>query len=188
MKKRIAVIAIIISLMFSLSACAHLGFLHGISTVLVDNGTHADNTAQQLVEAISNQNVAGVRSLFSDASAEQTEALDEQIKAMFSFIQGDVVAFGKASERGVGGGSESKYGKRRHYITASFHIETTSNVYYIAFRQTLTDSFDWDNIGVTSIYIISAEDWPDDTVYRGNSAWTPGINIDGNAPSEVPGT
>ena len=185
MNKRFVVFVVIV-LTISLSACGHFGRIHGLSTALVDNGTHANNTVQKLVEAISNQNVAGVKALFSSTSVNQVEDMDDQIKEMFSFIHGDIVVVSDANERGVGGGSETEFGKRRQYITISIRIETTTNVYFVAFRQTLTDAFDWNNIGVNSIYIINAKNWLDPMAYRGNGSWTPGINIEGDISAAMP--
>ena len=66
----------------------------------------------------------------------------------------------------------------RKEIQYSVTVETTAGKFHIAILECVTDDFDEENVGVTSIYIIKAENWQNDHVYRGDGNWTPGINIE----------
>ena len=62
-------------------------------------------------------------------------------------------------------------------MQSTFSVETESRKYYLAIRECIDDDFDNKNIGVVSIYIIDAENWKEDYLYRGDGKWSQGINI-----------
>lgn len=163
----------------------HYGeFLHGLGTALVPNDTHANRTAQELATAVQHRDADAVKALFSKNAATQAGVLDRQIAELFAFIQGDVVACSDAGAHGVGSSARSEYGKRQSEINATVRLETTEDVYYISFRQTLTDSFDRNNVGVTAISVIRAGDWENSITYRIDRSQSPGITIEEENDSE----
>ena len=60
----------------------------------------------------------------------------------------------------------------------SYDIETTQDKYRLAMEIIMADTTDAGNVGIRSLYIIRFEDDTDQNcAYRGDGAYTPGINI-----------
>ena len=68
----------------------------------------------------------------------------------------------------------------RDSIKAPDSLKTSDPVffkYYVAIKECTVDESDEANIGILSVYIIEAENWVEDYVYRGDGEWIPGIHI-----------
>ena len=167
---------LLIALMFLLTSCSFGGLNMGIFDE--DDESIANNTFKQIVNAIKCQDKTALETLFSEKVHEEVSNFDVDATDFLNFIQGEITSFDDAAEAGVGTDGEIEYGKKRKEIQSSFGVETSEQKYYIAIRECTVDTFDPDNVGIKSIYIINAKDWKEDYVYRGDGKWTPGIVID----------
>ena len=161
----------------SFSACGFIEFNSVVSSALVDNAEVANNTFQKIITAVSNRDANAIKKLFSNNVKQQVDDMDEKISELFEFIQGDIISYSDAKDRGVGVSTKTEHGKRRKDIQPCFCLTTSMHTYYFAIRECMVDTFDPNNEGLLSIYIIDADDWTEAYVYRGDSAWTPGINV-----------
>jgi len=174
--KKIQLLVILIMLMFIFTSCSILS--NSMSLFNQSDESIADKTFEKLINAIETSNKETVKAMFSNA-IQENENLEEKSLQLLEFIKGDIVSYSLSADSGVGADYRIKKGKRKKEIQSSFRIVTTESEYYMAIKECVKDDFDSSNVGVLSIYIIKAEDWKEDCVYRGGGEWTPGITIDG---------
>ncbi len=163
-----------ILVLFLFTSCTTQGdtmFLHE------SNESIADKTFAKVVGAIQSEDPSAIIQLLSDEVKGTSFSLEEDADRFIEFIEGDMVSFSNAAESGVGSDENMDRGKTRKDINASFSIETTEKTYYIAIKECVKNDFKRTNVGVLSIYVIEADAWTDEYVYRGDGEWTPGINI-----------
>lgn len=144
--------------------------------LLVDNDEKiADQTFNQIISAIKLKDNFKIAEMFSDTIKRQNDQSDIAL-SFINYIQGDIISYTCAAEKGVGADYKTENGTRRKEIQSSFCIKTTESVYYIAIKECTKDALD-DRVGLISIYIINSKNWTEDYVYRGDGKWTQGINI-----------
>jgi hypothetical protein len=148
-----------------------------VELLMGDPNAIADNTFSNIVDAINNRNATAIRRIFSVFACRESDLTNEQAEAFLHFIEGEIVTYSSASEAGVIVHNKYEFGKERKVIQSSFRLETTEQTYYIAIIECPKDTFDRDNSGVTSVYIINAKDWEEDYIFRGEKVKTPGIHI-----------
>ena len=136
----------------------------------------ANDSFEEILNAIQNQDKSALKNVFSKRVHNETSDFDDSVADLLDFIKGAVLSIDDSA--GVGTDEEIEYGKKRKEIQSSFGVETSEQKYYLAMRQCTVDTFDPDNVGIKSIYIINAKDWKVDYVYRGDGKWTPGIVIE----------
>ena len=166
---------LLIALMLFLTSCSLGGVNMGIFNE--NNESIANNTFEQIVNAIKNQDKTMLEALFSEKVRNEVINFDVDATDFLNFIQEEIISFDDATKAGIGIDGDIEHGKKRKEIQSSFCVETSEQKYYIAIRECTEDTFDRDNVGVKSIYIINANDWKEDYVYRGDGKWTLGINI-----------
>lgn len=166
---------VFIVMMCLLTSCSLGGLHRGIFGE--DNASIANNTFGQVVNAIENQDKTALKALFSETVHQEAINFDANADDLLNFIQGEIIPSHDTTNPGVGMEGKYEYGKKRKEIQSAFCIETSEQKYYIAINECSVDTFDKDNVGVKSIYIINAEDWKDECVYRGEGEWKLGINI-----------
>ena len=76
---------------------------------------------------------------------------------------------------GVAASVQKDDGKTNKELEAVFSFKTNQEVFHVAMKICTINTFDRKNVGVKSIYIINANDWQNDCVYRGGGKWSPGI-------------
>ena len=163
-------------LILFLTSCSIVG--DNMNILNQDDSIIADNTFERLINKINTQDSSGLESLFSKAVQDTRSDLKENCADLIQFIQGDIVSVSDAEDAGVGVDCKVEKGKIVKIIQSAYTCETNLHKYYVAMKECTKDDFDYDNIGLLSIYIIRSEDWKEDWVYRGDGKWTPGINID----------
>ena len=98
---------------------------------------------------------------------------------MFDYFHGTMASYNDwAGPNVIAGNNDDGTGRywKRYYST--YDIETTQDKYRLAMEIIMTDTTDAGNVGIRSLYIIRFEDDTDqDCAYRGDGAYTPGINI-----------
>lgn len=142
-----------------------------------DNEAIADRTFSQIVNAIERQDPTALMSMFAENVQNQESGLTEQANACISLIQGDIVDFSSAAQTGIAVETEVESGQKRTTVESSFCLKTDSQQYYIAIKECTADTMDKGNEGLISIYIIHANDWKEDFVFRANGEWKAGIHI-----------
>ena len=136
----------------------------------------ADGTFKQLVDAINSHDSLKVEAIFSKNAQAETD-IAKEAEALFAFVSGDILSYTLASDAGVGVDRKVEKGKQQKEIQSSFTLKTTDSEYHVAVKECVGDDFDENNLGVRSVYIIESKDWNEDYIYRGDSAWTYGINL-----------
>lgn len=139
----------------------------------------ANKQFEKLIDAIQTQDIDAVRALFSENALKEAENADESIQAMFDYFHGTMASYNDwAGPNVIAGNNDDGTGRywKRYYST--YDIETTQDKYRLAMEIIMADTTDAGNVGIRSLYIIRFEDDTDQNcAYRGDGAYTPGINI-----------
>lgn len=167
----------IISLFFTLLMLLAFSSCSVIDYPLSDE-SRAVVTLEVIVHAVNDNDAEALAYLFSyNVLTEKSDLLDTS-KDFIEFVGGEIITYSEPADNGISSYEEFEYGKMRKEIQYSVTVETTAGKFHIAILECVTDDFDEENVGVTSIYIINSENWQNDYVYRGDGNWTPGINIE----------
>lgn len=166
-------LCIIVALAIMLSACTlDLKQLIGFE----DSDKAANDSCAQIVEAMKKQDTVALKSLFAPAVQDNIDTLEQDIATLFNFIQGDITSFSQANTLYD---YTSNHGERTRNIRPSFSIETSTNLYYMSFKECIMDTQNPHNTGISSIYVVDAAVWNSEYVYGGaDRQWTPGVHID----------
>ena len=164
MKK--ATILILLLALFSMSGCRYY-----------DTGSsQADRTLEQMLQAIEEQDPAAVQAMFAPNSIDGAGNMDEMTAVLFDFYEGEMISYkryGPATH-------ESKHGElHTKRLEASYDVTASAGNYRIAMQICMIDSEDPENVGMSSFYIIKAEDTDTSYAYWGDQLWTPGITVEG---------
>ena len=171
MKRLSILILAMIFIIFNFTSCV-------LSDYLLSDESRAVVTLEVIVHAIKDNDAEALAYLFSyNLLAENPDLLDSS-KEFIEFVSGEIITYSDPADNGISSSEEFEYGKIRKEIQYSVTVETTAGKYHIAILECVTDDFDQENVGVISIYIINAENWQNDCIYRGDGNWTPGINIE----------
>ena len=171
MMKRIILLFFTLLMLLAFSSCSVIDYpLSDESSAVV--------TLEVIVHAVNDNDAEALAYLFSyNVLTEKSDLLDTS-KDFIEFVGGEIITYSEPADNGISSYEEFEYGKIRKEIQYSVTVETTAGKFHIAILECVTDDFDEENVGVTSIYIIKAENWQNDHVYRGDGNWTPGINIE----------
>ena len=170
MKKTLLLLPII-GLVLVLTSCSlRRNFL------MKDDSSVANNKFSELIDAIQTQDINTLKSLFSKNTLKEAENLDESIRHLFDYFQGELVSYNNWAGPGVTAKNDADGYWKQYYST--YDLETTQDKYRLAMEIITVDTADADNVGIRSLYIIRFEDDTDQNcAYRGDGAYTPGINI-----------
>lgn len=170
MKRFISLVLILFTL-FALTSCS-------VGDYLLSDESRAVITLEVIAHAVNDNDAESLAYLFSSNVLTDNSDLLDTSKEFIEFVGGEIITYSDPADNGISSSQEFEYGKMRKEIQYSVTVETTSGRYHIAILECVIDDFDEENVGVTSIYIINAENWQSDYVYRGDGHWTPGINIE----------
>lgn len=148
------------------------------SYYLISDESRAGATLENIVNAVNDNDAEALASLFSNNVLAERSDWRSSASEFIEFIDGKIITYTDPSDSGVFSSTEFEDGKKRKEIQPSVTVETTAGKYYIAILECVIDDFDEENVGIMSIYIISAENRQNDYVYRGDGNWIPGINIE----------
>ena len=170
MKKTLLLLPII-GLVLVLTSCSlRRNFL------MKDDSSVANDKFSELIDAIQTQDINTLKSLFSKNALKEAENLDESIRHLFDYLQGELVSYNNWGGPGVK--AEMEYGDYQEVYDATYDFETAQDKYRLWIEIITVDTTDADNVGIRSLYIIRFEDDTDQNcAYRGDGAYTPGINI-----------
>lgn len=152
-------------------------FDNTVAPIFTEEHAIANESFDRIVAAVNAQDSTALIELFSIKAQSDAASLDENAILFFDYINGEVVSFSRAEESGVSTDSYTDNGKVRKEIHSFFCVNTEKKEFFLAVKECIQDDFDKSNVGITSLYIIDAEDWPHNFEYGGDGLWTPGINI-----------
>lgn len=164
MKK--GMILMLLLTLLSLTGCRYL-----------DTGSDlAEQTLEQLIQAVEAKDAAAVKAMFAPAVIDNTDNLDQQVSDLLDFCTGELTDY-------------QRYGPSTHmsrcatartkYVQASFDLTTTAGEYRIALRICVIDSENPENVGITALHIIRRENSDPTHAYWGtNLDQTMGIFIE----------
>ena len=145
-------------------------------TDFMDNETFMNGIVEKIITAINNEDVDSFYNLFSDNVQTDCVTLETDVEMLIQKFGDDIVTFKKIG--GVNHEKRASYGKQSIIVRASYMVETESQTFYIALQYCKKDTFDRDNAGLHSLYMISAEDHQAPHVYWGGSQWLPGVVLE----------
>ena len=148
----------------------------GTNWIPKDDKAIATETLEQIITAVLEKDEDALKHIFSQQVCEDEENhMDESIAELMDFFQGEVLEIDDSA--GVGTEEEFEHGRRKIEINSAFGVTTSEREYDIAIKQCTENSLEPSGVGVSSFYIVAAENWTVSTVFRGDGNWTPGIHI-----------
>ena len=167
------IIPIVMALL--LSSCAAIGNKYILPE---DTNSIANATIEEMIGFIKNRDAIALRAMFSLNTQRSSPYFGDDLTELIEFIEGDVISVSDAIDSGMSSERRYDYGKIIVTIQPCFTIITEKSKYYLAFFQCLKDNNDSDNIGITTLFVINADDWDRDYVYRGDGSFeNPGIYV-----------
>ena len=168
---KIKCVFLIVSVIF-LTSCVKLGS----NLIPRDDKAVATETLGRIIAAVLEEDEEALKKIFSQQVCEdEANHMDESMAELMDFFQGEVLEIDDSA--GIGQDKAVEYGRRKIEISSAFGVTTSEREYYIAMRQCTENSFEAGGEGVTSLYIVAAENWTVSTVFKGDGKWTPGIHI-----------
>ena len=130
-----------------------------------------------MFEVIKNKDEDALKAMFSKQALSDADGFDENLDALFDYIQGDIQSWERT---GTYGGNDEKNadgtGNRKRETQSTYVFTTDEQEYEIAIYEFTIDTANPDNVGVYSICIINKNDKQDPEIrYWGNG--NAGINI-----------
>ena len=141
-----------------------------------NNNQIANEQLEALLEAIQSKNAQAVKELFSDNAWAESGNMEKSILVLFDYFQGELVSYKNWAGPSVH--ATKNHGENWKSYDCTYDFETSKDKYRLAMEIITVDTTDADNIGIRSLYIIRFDDDTDQNcAYRGDGAYTPGINI-----------
>lgn len=148
MKNFLQVCSLLLSMLL-FSSCSILGGNSRYRLLVSQEQMEAERT-DQIISAIQNKDQKSLYDLFSPKAVADADALDEEIPAMFDYIQGEIVSW----ERESGTAEMSiQYGKRTQLLHYSIHIYTDQEAYSLSVFDYSVDTIYPENEGLYQIEI-----------------------------------
>ena len=170
MRKLIICLISILCMLF-LSSCSMGG-----SRVGMLNGDNDEKKAaaklEQVIEAIKNKDKDSLKSLFSKKALSEAVDFDDNIYALFDFIQGEVDSWKKSSGPSVS--EKNNHGHVEKVVSSYYYVDTDKQKYFFLLRDYPVDTDHPDNVGLYLLLVVKAEDeekiWDGDEkiIYDGN--------------------
>lgn len=150
------------------------------SNPLSRNDNDAANAQlEQILSACEKRDESAMKALFSKRTIDEAADLDETITALFDFFQGEVMSYDDWGGPGVSAGmNEGGTGRHWKRIRSTYDVETSEQRYRFAIEGYTVHTFDPDSVGISSLYVIKAEDSDLSIAYWGDGKFTPGITIE----------
>jgi len=174
--RRIYLICMIIILSLLLASCSLGGNNSRRNFLMTDDRAIANKQFEDLIDAAKMQDADALKALFSQNVLNEVENIEESIQKLFDYFEGEMVSYNDWAGPGVTAKNDADGYWKQYYST--YDLETTQDKYRLAMEIIPVDTADADNVGIRSLYIIRFEDDTDQNcAYRGDGAYTPGINI-----------
>ena len=177
--KKVCVL-LLIAMAVLLTSCTIGGLpINRYAYMRVDYTAAANDRFEELIAAVQKQDVAAVQSLFSQNALREAQDMEEAVRALFDYYQGEMISYDDWGGDNLKGGMNTDgTGRRWTALYSTYDVETTRDKYRFAMEFMLQDTADADNVGIRSLYVIRLADDPEpQRAYRGDGEDTPGINI-----------
>jgi len=171
MRKPIIFLSILISMMV-LSSCSK-----GEGNLLLDKDfSAAKEKNETILGAIESQNQELLTSLFPTEYVNNTSGFNVTVEELFDYFNGEVLSYDDWGGPLVETTKEN--GQVFQTMDATLDVQTTECEYRLAIKYVTQDTFNPENEGVHSLYVIKAkEDTCLEYAYWGDGKFTYGINI-----------
>lgn len=171
MKKAIILFGII-AVAISLCACADRS-----SGMFKSDQSIANSNFEELLQAIQSGKKEYVISLFSIETKRNSSDFEESVDALMKYYEGEYTTYDDWGGPVVEKSSDEEY--ESHILDSTYDIKTSEGDYRIAIRYIYEDTENPSNRGISSMYIIKAEDDLNlNYAYWGGAEdFTPGIHI-----------
>ena len=90
-----------------------------------DDSSVANDKFSELIDAIQTQDINTMKSLFSKNALKEAENLDESIRHLFDYFQGELVSYNNWGGPGVK--AEMEYGDYQEVYDATYDFETAQD-------------------------------------------------------------
>ena len=118
----------------------------------------ATERLEEIIKAIQNKDKDALIKMFSEKALSESLNLDENIKYLFDFFEGNVTEFAWDNQyRGAGGITRSP-SKKVIRMPTLFFVSTDKQDYLVYFLNYPIDEFNPNNTGLYSLCIVKAED------------------------------
>ena len=171
---------VILAFVFFLNSCSFVGGNMQNREERISN-----NLTEKIIEACESKNWTLFNDLFAKNAINKSENFSKDAQNLVSYYKGEFVSYENR-------GSEIDKARIDSYETeifyTSYDVVTTEGVFRIATKYINTDTYESDNVGLWSLFIISMEkDGHPDYAYRGDTGYPAGIYIDiqGAPPQEA---
>ena len=125
-----------------------------------DDASIANKTFEKVLEAIKEQDSAALKSLFSKKALSEAENIDESISELFDLFKGSFVSYDDWGGPGVDG----LYEMRK--MNSTYDVKTDQGEYRFCLIQYTRDSQHRKNVGIQTLWAVSAEDTDTQIAYR----------------------
>ena len=133
---------------------------------------------EQVLDACKTQDKSALKNLFSEKVINEVSDIDEDISELMVFFQGEVVSYNDWGATGSHAGkNDDGSGRIWKTLEATYDVETDKQKYRFAMEVSVVDTAYPENVGISSLYIIKAEDSDISVAFWGDGKGTPGINI-----------
>lgn len=134
----------------------------------------SDKTFAKLIDSLNSKDEATLKSLFAVNVQNSIENFDDSVNQLINFFKSENLTFERTN--GVGSTEEFEDSKKMIELIATYNVTSKKYKYYFRISMTKYNTFDENNSGILSLYIINANDWKENSVY-GVSEDTSGIHI-----------
>lgn len=139
----------------------------------------ANGCFEKVIDAIQKRDAEALKALFSVSAQKEAENLEDSIRELFEYYQGEMVSYKDWASPNTKTGMNTD--NRGHYwkkLYATYDVETTQEPYRFAMEYIALDTDDENSTGIRSLYVIKLkEDTNPHRAYRGDGEYTPGIQL-----------
>ena len=177
------IIALVLAMLFVLTTGSSCSGFFSISSSSEDI---AEKRMRSLLDALERGDKEHVQDMFAKTAVQKAENFEEQLENLFDFFKGDIQHWEISG--GVSDEETFDFGRSVREIWGKCLVTTENGEYTLRFRECVSDSFIWSNVGIQSLRVFPTEDElfyteEYDPIYK---PWgTPGAPPD--KPLDVPG-
>lgn len=147
------------------------------------DGEQADALFAQIIAAIESQDSETMKAFFAAYVIDAAEDIENDISSLFDFYEGEMTTY---KRYGPGSHTTKEGSEYTKEIFASYDVTTTTGIYRIAINFCTVDYENANRMGLTSMYIMKAENSDMNFAYWGGDVWDAGIVIEYGAQPEEP--
>ena len=145
-----------------------------------NNGNlRSEKTIKTIIEAINTGDRDGIISLFSK-EAINSEKFNDAVENMFEYISAPILSYSEING-GAAAASKIRPEGKSEFVMQSYLLETNGKNVDIAIGMYMFNTFNRDQVGLDSVYLIYSDDYYDGKAgyrYIGDNKWTSGIHFD----------